>query len=95
LTEKSRVTAFVVDEHGTPSVECWEISSITASMEVQRVDGSTAVSHAISLARKDDLDSLDILTWPAVTEIWPPANGGYQSKEFDLSNTFRYVSAVQ
>lgn len=76
-------------------MECWEISSITASMEVQRADGSTAMSHAISLTRKGDLDSLDILTWPALTEVWPPANGGYQSKEFDLSNTFRYVSARQ
>lgn len=89
LDAKSRVTAFVIDNEGNPSVECWEITSVVDSMKVKRKDGSEATSQSVSLAGHDDLESLDIITWPTFSDIWPPANDvSAKHTNFDLSNNF-------
>lgn len=72
LEQKSRITAFVIDEAGKPSVECWEISSVTESQQVQHVDGSKATAYRLSMAKQDDLEGVDVLTWPTKSRIWPP-----------------------
>ncbi|KAK5729883.1 hypothetical protein LTR17_011522 [Elasticomyces elasticus] len=92
LPQTSRVTAFVIDEQGNPSVECWGINNMVESKQVKRADGSEATSYAMSMAKSNDLDGLDILTWPAYSDIWPPASDSVHSDNFDLSNTFNLFS---
>ncbi|KAK5702874.1 hypothetical protein LTR97_003820 [Elasticomyces elasticus] len=92
LQQTSRITAFIVDDRGQPSVECWEITNILESMQMKRADGSQATSHAMSIARSGDLDGLDILTWPAIADIWPSMGDAVHSDNFDLSNTFNLFS---
>ncbi|KXT18887.1 hypothetical protein AC579_3524 [Pseudocercospora musae] len=85
LQQKSRITAFVVDNDGNPSVECWEITNIVDDFQVQRKDGSTATSRAMSLAKAGELDGLDILTWPAASPIWPIPDHDVAQTYFDLA----------
>lgn len=55
LPQYSRITAFVVDERGFPSVECWEIGNL--------VEDASAHGHkAVSLAQAGKIDSFDVLT---------------------------------
>jgi hypothetical protein len=82
-----------VNEKGEPSVECWDLAAISDSMQTERADGSKGVSHALSLSRRDEIEYVDILTWPSVAPIWPPGGNSVQSENFDLQNTFKYVSA--
>jgi hypothetical protein len=89
LKQVSRVTAFVVNDKGDPSVECWEISSAVSTMGVKRTDGSKGTAHALSLVKGGSLDGVDILTWPSSSAIWPPtSDSGVAVDNFDLSNTF-------
>ncbi|KAF7187401.1 hypothetical protein HII31_11290, partial [Pseudocercospora fuligena] len=90
LPQQSRITAFVVDHNGNPSVECWEITTIVDDFQVQRKDGSTATSRAMSLAKAGELDGLDILTWPAAVPIWPIPDHDVAQTNFDLSASFKY-----
>ncbi|KAK5732116.1 hypothetical protein LTR17_010824 [Elasticomyces elasticus] len=92
LQQTSRITAFIVDDSGQPFVECWEITTVLESMQMKRADGSQATSHAMSIARSGELDGLDILTWPSITDVWPPAYDSVHSDNFDLSNTFNLFS---
>ncbi|PPJ55476.1 hypothetical protein CBER1_08023 [Cercospora berteroae] len=80
LAQKSRITAFVVNDKGEPSVECWEIKSFSESARVNVAGGSTAKAHSLSLARNDDLAGVEILTWPTFADIWPPAADAVHSK---------------
>ncbi|KAK4894809.1 hypothetical protein LTR27_006930 [Elasticomyces elasticus] len=61
-------------------------------MQMKRADGSQATSHAMSIASSGELDGLDILTWPSITDVWPPAYDSVHSDNFDLSNTFNLFS---
>lgn len=90
LPQTSRITAFVVDHDGNPSVECWEITNIVDDLQVQRKDGSTATSRAMSLAKAGELDGLDILTWPAASPIWPIPGHDVAQTNFDLAASFKY-----
>lgn len=80
LAQKSRITAFVVNDKGEPSVECWEINSFSESARVKVAGGSTAKAHSLSLARDDELAGVEILTWPTFADIWPPATDAVRSK---------------
>ncbi|PIB03024.1 hypothetical protein CB0940_11936 [Cercospora beticola] len=80
LAQKSRITAFVVNEQGEPSVECWEINSFSESARVKVAGGSTAKAHSLSLAHDDELAGVEILTWPTFADIWPPAADIVRSK---------------
>jgi hypothetical protein len=82
-----------VNDKGEPSVECWDLAAISESMQLERADGSKAVSHAVSLSRDNEFEGIDILTWPSYAPIWPPAGDEVQSENFDLGNTFKYVNA--
>lgn len=63
-------------------------------MQVQRTDGSSAVSHAFSLTASHDLEGVDILTWPSYTPIWPlDDEDTVQAENFDLSNSCGYVNS--
>ena len=93
LPLKSRVTAFVVNADGEPSVECWEIMNMVDSQRVQQLDGSEGTAHMTSLARSRDLDGLDILTWPSYSPIWPPEDSNFEAEWFDLSKAFRCVAS--
>ena len=92
LPEVSRITAFIVGEDGKPSVECWAISSIVDSKQVQRADGSKATAHVLPLASRD-LEGIDMLTWPSVSPIWPDPSGLVRSQGFDLAKYFRYLTS--
>lgn len=92
MDAKSRITAFVVNANGEPSLECWDISSMSDSTRVQRNDGSHATSHALSLSKNNDLEGVDVLTWPSYATIWPPPEGSVHSEHFDLSMSFKYVT---
>lgn len=66
-------------------------------MSVQRSDGSIAASHALSLSSGYDLEGVDILTWPSISNVWPPSD--YDSvrtrgDSFDLSNTYKLVESL-
>jgi hypothetical protein len=83
-----------VNEKGEPSVECWDLAAISESTQMERADGSKGVSHALSLSRRNELEGVDILTWPSSAPIWPPASDDWvRSENFDLGNTFKYVNA--
>lgn len=86
---KSRITAFVVDKDGNPSIECWEITNMVESSNIQRADGSKATAHKLSMASSRELEGLDILTWPPYTPIWPIPSDDIQADWFDLANHFR------
>jgi len=92
LPQKSRVTAFVVSDNGTPSVECWEITNMVETDQIQRADGSKATSHVLPLARGRELEGLDILTWPSYSPIWPPDANSLHTEWFDLANHFNLFS---
>ncbi|KAM3425744.1 hypothetical protein BST61_g7676 [Cercospora zeina] len=89
VPQKSRITAFVVDEKGVPSVECWEIGSVADSAQVQRADGSKTTVHSLSLAANDELSGLDVLTWPSLASIYPPPTDSIHSQAgFDIAFGF-------
>jgi hypothetical protein len=96
LPQTSRITAFVVDDKGNPSVECWEISNIVddsqQTQQIQRADGSKATAYSTSISRKSDFEGIDILTWPSLVDIWPPSGSSVHAENFDLSNTFNLFS---
>ena len=67
------MTAFVATEDGTALVQCWELTHIlNEERQIQRHDGSTGVSHAVSLAAAGELGSVDIVTYPPRVTIFPP-----------------------
>lgn len=80
LPQKSRITAFLINEEGEPSVECWEIGSIADSAQVQRADGSRTTAHSLSLASSARFEGVDILTWPSFASVWPPPADTVRSK---------------
>jgi hypothetical protein len=92
------VTAFVVDENGQPSVECWEFNNIINDMKIRRRDGSVGTARSMKITAARELDGLDILTWPSYSPIWPP-QGDYsldnevEADWLDLSNIFKYASS--
>ncbi|MCJ1404810.1 hypothetical protein MMC11_008036 [Xylographa trunciseda] len=98
LPQTSRVTAFVVDENGQPSVECWEFNNMINDMKIRRKDGSVGTARSMKIAAARELEGLDILTWPSYSPIWPDP-GDYslddevEANWLDLSNTFKYASS--
>jgi len=93
LPQTSRVTAFVVDENGQPSVECWEFNNMVNDMKIRRKDGSVGTARSMNIAAGRELDGLDILTWPSLSPIWPDPSAYSLDNEvganwLDLSNTF-------
>jgi len=92
LPQSSRITAFVVDDKGNPSVECWEITTIADTQQIQRTDGSKGTAHALILARSGDFEGIDILTWPSLSPIWPPDTNAVHAEWFDMANTFNLFS---
>ena len=98
LPQTSRVTAFVVDENGQPSVECWEFNNMINDMKIQRKDGSVGTARSMQIATAGELDGLDILTWPSYSPIWPDPHaygldGEVGANWLDMSNTFKYASS--
>jgi hypothetical protein len=92
------VTAFVVDENGQPSVECWEFVNMISDMKIPRKDGSVGTARSMKIAAAGELDGLDILTWPSYSPIWPDPHAYSLDDEveadwLDLSNTFKYASS--
>lgn len=85
--EKSRVTAFVVSDDGSPSVECWEISDMINDQQTKRKDGSEGPTHVVQIAGSRDLEGVDILTWPSYADIWPPSSD-FQTEDFGPSSLF-------
>lgn len=92
LPETSRVTAFVVDENGIPSVECWEFDNMVSNMKTLRKDGSVGTARSMKIADVGGLEGLDILTWPSYAAIWPDPHVNLDDEVeadwLDLSNTF-------
>ena len=91
------MTAFVVDENGQPSVECWEFDNMVNNMKIQRKDGSVGTARSMKIAAARELDGVDILTWPSYSPIWPDPSAYSRDDEvkadwLDLSNTHKYVS---
>ncbi len=91
------MTAFVVDENGQPSVECWEFDNLTNDMKIPRKDGSVGTARSMKIAAAGELDGLDILTWPAHSPIWPDPQAFSLDDEvkadwLDLSNSYKYAS---
>lgn len=84
VPEKSRVTAFVISDDGTPSVECWEITNMIDEQQARRTDGSMGTARAMSLAGSRELEGVDILTWPSYSPIWPIADDDVRTGSFDL-----------
>ncbi|GIZ42788.1 hypothetical protein CKM354_000604300 [Cercospora kikuchii] len=80
LAQKSRITAFVINDQGEPSVECWEVDSFSESARVKVAGGSTSKAHSLSLAHDDEVAGVDILTWPSFAGIYPPAGDTIHSK---------------
>lgn len=62
------------------------------NVQVFETAGSKGKATAMSLAKADDLAGVDILTWPALSPIWPPPPDAVRSEWFDLSSTFRSVA---
>jgi hypothetical protein len=98
LPQTSRVTAFVVDENGQPSVECWEFDNMVSNMKIPRKDGSVGTARSMKIAAARELDGLDILTWPSYSPIWPDPHAYSLDDEvkadwLDLSNTYKYASS--
>ena len=96
MPQSSRVTAFVVDENGHPSVECWEFSNMIEDMKIRRKDGSMVTARSMKIATASELDSVDILTWPSLSPIWPDPHAYSLDDEvkadwLDLSGTFKYA----
>ncbi|KAK3660806.1 hypothetical protein LTR56_000564 [Elasticomyces elasticus] len=89
LQQTSRITAFIVDDKGDPSVECWEITSVLESNQVKRADGSQATAHAMSIALGHELEGVDILTWPPYSMIWPaPTQDAVHNQATDLQDAY-------
>lgn len=93
LPQTSRVTAFVVDGNGQPSVECWEFDNMVNDMKIRRKDGSAATARSMNIATGRELEGVDILTWPSYAPIWPDPGAYIHDDEveadwLDLSNTF-------
>jgi len=95
LSQKSRITAFVVNDRGEPSVECWEINNMVETKQVKRTDGSKANAHALPLTSGNELDGVDILTWPSSSYIWPPQEGETRAQHADLSEVYNLFSVQQ
>lgn len=80
------MTAFVVSEDGTPSVECWEIHNLVPeSKVVTRKDGSKATVSQRTMSA--ELEGLDILTWPSFSPIWPPPAGEMHNNAIDFGDS--------
>lgn len=72
LPETSKVTAFLIGEDGTPSVECWEITDMINDQKSKQFRGPRGVATVQNIAAGGTIDGLDILTWPSYSPIWPP-----------------------
>ncbi|QDS71415.1 hypothetical protein FKW77_003293 [Venturia effusa] len=66
ISQRSKVTAFVVDDGGV-SVECWEVGNLLP--DSARAAQGPRVLH---MNWNDDLGGVDILTWGSPGPIWPP-----------------------
>jgi len=65
-------------------VECWEISDLLPDQTLRQrsLKGPTIMRMA-----NDDLQGVDLLTWPEPTPLWPPPRGSVHSQGFDLSSS--------
>lgn len=92
LPQTSQVTAFVVDDNGQPSVECWEVTTMINNMKIRRKDGSVGTARSMKIAAASDVEGFDILTWSPYAPIWPPSiyslDDEVKTDWLDLSNTF-------
>ena len=92
------MTAFVVDDNGNPSVECWEFNNMVDDMKIRRKDGSVGTARSMEIAAARELEGLDILTWPPYSPIWPDPgeyslDGEVRADWLDLSNSHKYATS--
>jgi len=90
IEQKSRITAFVSNDTGV-FVECWEIDDLLPDAQITRKDGSKGTVRRKSMTDDDNFSGVDILTWPAYTQLWPPPLESVHAEWFDLSLFNKYV----
>ena len=64
----------IIGTDGVPSVECWELESLTTLQKIKLKDGSYGTMSQTNLSTTvDQVSSVDVLTFPANSEIYPPS----------------------
>lgn len=86
MREKSRVTAYLFDEHGAASIQCWEIGTLMPDTAILRSGGSSEGLRRMTLADRDSLNSVELHSTAPGTEfrasrgdVTPMFSGGFSA----------------
>jgi len=91
ITQQSHVTAFIVTDEGV-KVECWSVGNLlpASTSGYSRKHGRKGPS--VLPMFNDELDGVDLLTWPEPEPWWPPPKGARsQAAGEDLSGNLYTV----
>jgi hypothetical protein len=66
-------------------VECWEIDDLLPDALPQYNQRHGSKGPSVRRMSNDDMEGVDLLTWPEPMPIWPPPSNRVHSQDFDFS----------
>jgi len=82
VAQQSHVTAFIITDEGV-KVECWSIGNLLPASTSRHSRKHGQVGPSVFPMLNDELQGVDILTWPDPQPFWPPPKGSAHDKGWD------------
>jgi len=74
ISQASHVTAFVITDEGV-KVECWQIGNLLPDSVSPSTRRRGQRGPSVLPLYNDELQGVDLLTWPEPVPLWPPPKG--------------------